>query len=171
MRSIYFSADVTTMDGSDTTDAGEYCGEGNGYTVESGWISPSWSRTTVHADRGDVTPDVYDASDLAIDPCEFDYSPLGWLVKRLNDTVYHIERESVSGDADTGVTLYASQADSDPYSGLDVRMAAHVYGYSLAQVEHAVTLVNSYDALVAASREYGIAVTLTRAMLGEPVNG
>jgi hypothetical protein len=132
-------------------------------------MQPSWSMTTVYDSPDGVEPDAWDAGGKAIDPYEFDYSPLGWLVKRLDDTAYHVEVETINGDADQGVTVYASQGREYGMDGTEVRVCAHVYGYTVAQVERAARLCNDYPARVAAAREYAITTTLMRAMLREPV--
>lgn len=116
---IYYTGVVTTPDGSDFDGYyGEPVEEGTGFTYESGWFSPSWSRTTVYADRDDVTPDTYSPDDGPL---------IEWLLDRLSE---RLGPGFVEPNGDH--TFYAGEADTDPYTGVSVNMAAHVEGVSPA---------------------------------------
>lgn len=131
MVEIYYTADIIRPDGSDTGVYGDACGPGEGAELVSGWIDPDWSRDTVYANREDVRPDVWTADDGPM---------IDWIVQQLHARLGLIDTDG--GDR----SYYAAESDSDPYTGVDVRMAAHVDAppVILAAVAHAVARCSRY---------------------------
>ncbi len=93
-RELYFSATIITLDGSDTNAYGEGCEPGKGYTEQSGWWNPDRSYWRVHAERDDVTADVY--------PDGEDRGPARWLADRLVARLGSVE------SYDDGRTFYGA---------------------------------------------------------------
>lgn len=108
---IFYTGTLITPDGSDSFD-GEPCEEGTGATVTDGWVSPDWSRKDVYDNREDVAPDTYTPDDGPL---------IEWIAERLGTRLIGIEDNG--GDVRT---FYSSDADTDPYTGVSLRMAAHV---------------------------------------------
>src|SRR5258705_6087818 len=72
---IFYSAKIITLDGSDTNAYGEACEPGAGYTEQSGWWDPDRASWQVRENRDDVTPDVYPAGHRG--------SPAQWLAEQV----------------------------------------------------------------------------------------
>lgn len=128
---IHYTGDLIKHDGSDYAD-GEPCEEGTGFTVESGWVSPDWSRREVYAERDDVAPDTYDAAT--------DGPLIDWLCERLDSRLSVIELSGNIGES----TYYSGEADTDPYSGDSITLAAHIDG-ATPEVLAAVTYRLTFD--------------------------
>jgi ribosomal protein S18 acetylase RimI-like enzyme len=93
-RELYFSATIITLDGTNTNAHGEGCEPGKGYTEQSGWWNPDRSYWRVHAERDDVTADVY--------PDGEDRGPARWLADRL------VARLGAVDSYDDGRTFYGA---------------------------------------------------------------
>lgn len=132
-REVYFTADIIRPDGSDTDCYGEPCETGTGYVLESGWIDPDYSRSTVYESRDDVRPDVFDDDDTA---------PAQWLADTVTNRVGCVD--SVSGES-----FYGADASTDYRTGDSVSMCAHAYGFSEAEIEEASALVLNWRARIA----------------------
>src|SRR5687767_3970221 len=72
---IFYSATIITLDGSDTNAYGEACEPRAGYIEQSGWWDPDRAYWQVREHRDDVTPDVY--------PDVHRSSPDQWLADRV----------------------------------------------------------------------------------------
>ena len=83
IRALYFSATISTLDGSDTNAYGEACEPGQGYREQSGHWSPDRSYWSVYPDRSQVQPDVY--------PERGSRTPGQWLADRLAARLGSIE--------------------------------------------------------------------------------
>lgn len=123
--SILYTADVITPDGSDTGVYGDACEPGHGATLESGWISPDWSCTTVYDASSDVAADAWKPAGGA---------PVEWLTARLRDRLGSVE------DFDGG-SIYAADADSDFVTGVSSRLAAHPKGFTPEEISAAVAAI------------------------------
>jgi hypothetical protein len=126
-RRIYYTADLITPDASDTGVYGDPCDEGCGETYENGWIDPDWSQWTIYEDRDGVRPDVWE---------EDDGDAVEWLAGQLSSRLGAIQECS-----DT--TAYAADAYVHPYEGKSVRMAAHIEGFTDAEIDSAMALVKA----------------------------
>lgn len=134
IRRVWLTADIIRPDGSDSDCYGEPCEEGHGYTLESGWYDPSWSWDSVCESRDDVRADVYDAD---ADPSSDDdpYTPVTWLADTLTERLGWVE------SVGSGGTLYSGQDDSHPYTGVSVRVAASVDGFTDAEIRAALDIM------------------------------
>jgi hypothetical protein len=117
---IFYTGTLVTPDGSDSFD-GEPCEEGHGATVESGWLDPDWSLGEVRESRDDVRPDKWHPVDGPM---------VEWIVGQLSHRLNGVE---VEGAGERG-TFYAVD-ETGPYdmhyTGVSLRMAAHVEGASV----------------------------------------
>lgn len=127
-RQIFYTADLVLPDGSDTTADGDYCGEGQGYSVESGWWDPDWSYWQVHESRDYARPDEYDA--------ESEGQPVAqWaaecLAKRLKGW------PEGNGDG----TYYSGESYAHPYEGKSICPAAHFSGFKRKELRRIAELI------------------------------
>lgn len=117
---IYYTGDLIVPDASDSFD-GEPCEDGTGATVSHGWVDPDWSLGEVREERDDVRPDAWQSFDS-------DGPVIDWVVERIGERLGWVESpEHADG------TLYASEATGPYdacYTGVSLRMAAHVEGLS-----------------------------------------
>ena len=122
---IYFTGTLITPDGSDSDVYGDGCEPGEGMTMDTGWLSPDWSRFDVYENRDDVSPDVWSADDGPM---------IDWIVERVHARCGWVE------DNHDGRTYYAREADEDIYSGKSMSVAAHIDAPEsiLAAVRHAL---------------------------------
>ena len=145
-RRVYITATVQTPDGSDTTGDGEPCEPGQGYTVADGWLDPDWSRTDVAESSEDVRPDTWTAEDG--DPVEWLRGVLADRLGAIEDDRYAVYAadaavpgqlgpRSFSVAVIGGVTVYAAGYAAE-LDGVTVRRAAHVEGFTFAEVAAAV---------------------------------
>ncbi len=153
-RLVYYTADITRYDGSDTSPEGEDVPPGEGYKIESGWYDPSRAPGRVIDNREAVSPYRYDPSDLEIDPGEFGYTPAGWLAGQLRTYLEGLAEPD--GNTPTR-TIYSSQAYEHPYEAYSVRPAAHPEGFTPEEIERAVRLANHRDEYYAAARAHYVA--------------
>jgi hypothetical protein len=136
VRRIFYTADVIRPDGSDTFVYGEATEEGHGATLESGYISPDWSRSTVYENRDDVAADVY---------ADDDGSHVIWLAARIADRLGTVEDNgdgTLYGQSDIAEGTRESIED-----GISVTAAAHVEGFSPEEISLAVRMVDSRDSV------------------------
>jgi hypothetical protein len=159
---VYYTAIIVTVDGSDTTAGGEPCEPGHGYAVADGFWDPDRGYWRVHADRDQVTPDVYPAGDPR--------SRVRWLADRLTARLGSIEaadgrsftsgREAlhpgrlagtraqqpgavIGGGTLLGDALAASRL-RPPAVGLRTLTAAgHPYGFTDTELAHAARLLGA----------------------------
>jgi hypothetical protein len=129
--SVRFTADLIVSDGSDTNAYGEECEEGSGYTLESGWYSPDWSRWEV--DESPTYAKVY-TFDGTADCCHWDrvydvadHEPgraciVLWLSRLIADYLEGFPEDNGDG------TVYSGESYSHPYKGKSIRPAMHVEG-------------------------------------------
>lgn len=118
---IYYTGDLTVPDGSDSFD-GEGCLEGHGATVSTGWVDPDWSLGEVREERDHVRPDEWLPGDGPM---------IDWVVERIGARLGWVDDPS-GWDVLRG-TYYASEATGPwdmNYTGVSLRMAAHVEGLS-----------------------------------------
>lgn len=121
-RQIFYTADLITPDGSDTTSDGDGCEPGMGYTCESGWWSPDWSTWTVHDSQESVRPDEYDASWECVSVAE-------WAVGQMGIRLEGWAEASHWPPTGRETTYYSSDSYTHPYKGVSIRPAAHLYGF------------------------------------------
>lgn len=128
---IFYTGDLITPDGSDSFD-GKACEEGYGATVESGWVDPEWSLGEVRQEREDVRPDTWEPADGPM---------IDWIVERIGTRLGWVDAPEYSERG----TYYATEATGpydSCYTGIELRLAAHVDGAS-PEVLHAVSLALS----------------------------
>lgn len=123
-RTIRFTADIVTPDGSDTDAYGEPCLPGHGYKVESGWWAPEFSRFDVSDDPTYATTFVYHDDPDAEGPVE-------WLVTTLRNLLPGGVEDS------DGRNYYAAGVLTDHATGTTVRPCAHIEGFSDEEIEAA----------------------------------
>jgi len=116
---IYYTGDLITPDGSDSSVYGDPCEPGDGATLESGWVSPDWSLGEVHEDRDAVLPDRWRPVDGPM---------VDWIIERLRDRLNGVE--STGGRGGTFYALESTGPYDAAYTGVSLMMAAHVHGAS-----------------------------------------
>jgi hypothetical protein len=132
---VRFTADIIRPDGSDTDVYGEPCEEGHGYVVESGWYAPSWSRDTVSDNPDYAQVDRWSDDDST--------DPVTWLADVLT------ERLGLVGSVGPfGTSIYAAESDTDPYTGVAVRVAAHPDGFTGDDVSAAIDVMRAREAVL-----------------------
>lgn len=124
-REVYYTASIVRYDGSDTTSDGDGCEPGHGYTEENGWLDPDWSSDTVYEDQENVRPDEYDSEQY--DEME---SPAEWLAETLWRRIGGCDSDDFNGSD----TWYQPDAYEHPSGTHSVRMAAHAYGFTDAEL-------------------------------------
>lgn len=140
MRGIYFSATVTTLDGSDTTDDGSECEPGRGYYVEQGWVDTSWSWSEVQVGpREDAVPHVWEESPF--DPEDPSTDPVLWLVEEINNELGGIEEGS------DGRSMYSPGVKTFEGESISVRGAAHPFGFTEEELARALEILNGPKAV------------------------
>jgi len=108
---VYYTATVTTLDGSDTNAYGEPCEPGQGYTVADGYVDPDWS--------------VFEPEKITRERATFDTvsdsdpDPIGRLVERIHDRIGWVH-------LDYSEHLYAQHTRTEP--GREASLCAHVHG-------------------------------------------
>jgi hypothetical protein len=134
-RWVYFTGDVRTPDGSDTSIHGDPTEEGHGESLETGWIDPDWSLSTVHDKHTDVRPDIFDPADF--DPADESRDPAVWLVSVLDNRLNGIERQP----GGTGTIYSADHIDVNHYTGVTVHLAAHPEGFTEDEITRAWAII------------------------------
>lgn len=133
-RKIFYTADVVTPDGSDTSPDGDATLEGHGATLANGWITPDRPQD-VYDTREEVAPDVFDASEYDTDDAQ--RHPAFWAVSTLTDPdrLYVVEGPQGAGrSVDSGeLTVYSGHSAED-LAGVSVSMAAHLSGFTPAEI-------------------------------------
>ena len=110
---IYYSADVRSPYTIVRDDSGlEIDGD---MRQESGWIDPDWSRTTVHADRGDVTPDAWEPDDGPL---------IDWLAEQVSRRVGYVEWNTTG----TPRTFTCADGEMADATGVSTLLTAHLDG-------------------------------------------
>ncbi|GIH16347.1 hypothetical protein [Rugosimonospora africana] len=119
---IYYTATITTFDGSDMDAYGQPREPGHGYRAQFGWWDPVHRYWQVHEQRQSVTPDV----------CPEGADPVSWLADRLtarlgrlasyDGDTFRGAREAVFPGRLTGIA--ARQPDAVPGAGIRLEDAA-----------------------------------------------
>ena len=140
---VWYSADVVTPNGSDVSIHGEGCEEGTGADLESGWLSPDWSMTTVYEERDHVKPDRFTMAD--IDPVDLTHygdptrDHVDWLADRLSERLSLVAEYANYRSGN----LYGGQdIEPDPYESIRVSICAHPVGFTPEEIERAVRICN-----------------------------
>lgn len=120
---IRYTATIIVPDGTDTDCYGEPCLEGHGYTLETGWIDPTWSLWTTMEDRPAIPADTIDLEDRwDLEDLEERYGgDLEEMIRdRIMDLLGFIDHETGDG------TYYGGSEDTNYRTGETATYAAHV---------------------------------------------
>jgi len=112
MAYAYVTGDLITPDGSNVWVHGEETEPGHGATLESGWVSPSWSTFTVFENREDVERFTFDPDD--------DETVPEWQARLVSEILGSAHD---NGDG----TFYGAESQTRLETGEDISLALHFY--------------------------------------------
>lgn len=129
---IFYTGDLITPDGSDSSVYGDPCEPGYGAIHESGWVSPDWTLWEVRDDRDAVEPDQYTPDDGPL---------IDWAADTITRRLNGVEHQG----ADTR-SIYSADSISDAYTGQSIMLAAHIEGMPDNLISAVIRLLAFRDA-------------------------